>query len=1161
MSSDAITQLTERFQRQATDPGASAWVSANAGTGKTYVLVRRVLRLLLSGSEPARILCLTFTKAAAAEMKNRLFQKLSDWATADGTRLTADLFELLGRSPSQTEQDLARTLFAASLESPGGLKVQTIHAFCERLLQRFPLEAGLSPGFSVLDQEQTDALLQASIEAVLTEATGRPGPAQEALQTVIAHANEGQFDGLLTEAVKQRDSIREVLRRATAGDDPFAEIEARLRNHLGVPPGASADSLSAECSGLIPASDAGAIHEALLTGSAMDLKAADLLSAVLIARSQRERISALETYLLTKEGMPRAKPMTKAVATAHPELDSRIRRAAEDALRLRHQRQGLAVASASAALLRLADTAIGHYADGKSRVAALDYDDLISKTAGLLSSSGDTQWVLYKLDGGLDHILVDEAQDTGPLPWRIVTALADEFFANTGAGTTLRTVFAVGDEKQSIYGFQGAAPEMFERTGRDFEALAKAASTPFARVPLTLSFRTVAPILSAVDAVFATPEAAAGLTASGEDVRHAVHRLGHAGTVEIWPTELQHEVVAEEPWSPIAGTSGSAPANRLAARIADTIAGWIARGERLASEDRPITAGDVLILLRKRQPFAPAMIRALKARGLPVAGADRIRVTEQIAVEDLVAAGRFLLLPEDDLALASVLKSPLFGLDDDDLFHIGYARKGSLWGALQRKAADEPRLAEVADTLKRWRSEADFLPPFEFYKRLLDKDGRRARLLMRLGPEAGDAIDEFLNLAIRFDTDEPPSLQGFLDWLGRASPEIKRDMDQGRNEVRVMTVHGAKGLEAPIVFLPDTCSVRGMKGTSLLPLAEGEPPVWLIKGASQLEAVEAAKTARASKDRHERNRLLYVAMTRARDRLYVAGFESTRGREAGCWYDLILNALQPVCDAHPQADGRPVLRLQSTQTAQPQPSQGGTEAAGVPVPYPEWAQRFAPRAETRTVPLAPSRLAPLDTEEGSGVAPPAEPVASPRGLASGNRFLRGTLTHALLQHLPGLAPKDRKAAAERFLKVRAADLPLKVRASIAAEVLAVLDHPHFAPVFGPGSAAEVPLVAEIPLPEGPPVRIAGQIDRLFAGGGMVTIIDYKTNRPPPLDLASVPQTYLLQLAAYRLAIRQIYTTGIVRAALLWTDGARLMEVPADLLDHHERAILSGRPWS
>lgn len=1161
MSSDTVTQLTERFQRQATDPGASAWVSANAGTGKTYVLVRRVLRLLLSGSEPARILCLTFTKAAAAEMKNRLFQKMSEWATADSSRLTVDLVELLGRSPSQTEQDLARTLFAASLESPGGLKVQTIHAFCERLLQRFPLEAGLSPGFSVLDQEQTDALLRASIEAVLTEATSRAGPAQEALQTVIAHANEGQFDGLLIEAVKQRDSIREVLRRATTGDDPFAEIEARLRKHLGVPLGESADSLDTKCVGLISTTDAGAIHEALLTGSAMDVKAADLLSAVLIARSQRERIVALETYLLTKDGTPRAKPMTKAVATAHPELDSLIRRAADEALGLRHQRQGLAVASATAALLRLADAAIGHYADGKSRAAALDYDDLISKTANLLSSSGDTQWVLYKLDGGLDHILVDEAQDTGPLPWRIVTALADEFFANAGAGATLRTVFAVGDEKQSIYGFQGAAPEMFERTGRDFEALAKAAGTPYARVPLTLSFRTVAPVLSAVDAVFATAEAAAGLTASGEAVRHAVHRLGHAGTVEIWPTELPQEVVAEEPWSPIAGTGGSAPANRLAARIADTIAGWISRGERLASEDRPIRAGDVLILLRKRQPFAPAMIRALKARGLPVAGADRIRVTEQIAVEDLVALGRFLLLPEDDLALASALKSPLFGLDDDDLFHIGYARKGSLWGTLQRKAAGEPRLAEVAGTLKRWRSEADFLPPFEFFKRLLDKDGRRARLLTRLGPEAGDAIDEFLNLAIRFDTDEPPSLQGFLDWLGRASPEIKRDMDQGRNEIRIMTVHGAKGLEAPIVFLPDTCSVRGMRGAPLLPLAEGEPPVWLIKGATQLDAVNGAKTARADKDRHERNRLLYVAMTRARDQLYIGGFEGTRGREPGCWYDLILNALQPMCEVYPQADGPPLLRLQSPQTVPPKPVQSGPETAGALLPYPDWALRHAPRAEARTVPLAPSRLAPLDTEEGSGVAPPTEAVASPRGLATGNRFLRGTLTHALLQHLPSLAAKNRKAAAERFLKMRAPDLPAKVRTSIVGEVLAILDHPEFAPVFGPGSVAEVPVVAEIPLPDGQPVRIAGQIDRLFAQDGFVTIIDFKTNRPPPLDLASVPQTYLLQLAAYRLAIRRIYRTEIVRAALLWTDGARLMEVPADLLDDHEKALLSGRPWS
>ena len=1150
-------------QSVATDPSVSAWVSANAGSGKTYVLVRRVLRLLLAGAAPDRVLCLTFTKAAAAEMSNRLFRQLAGWATAGDADLRNELVELLGYAPAAAQVTAARTLFAAAIEAPGGLKVQTIHAFCERVLQRFPLEAGLTPGFTILDSEQQAALVRTSIDQVLEDANAAGGALKEALQTVVALAGEARFDTLLTEALHSREVIGDLIAKAVASGDAFTQIEARLKHQLGAPADATAASLALALQSLLPKTKAEAVHAALMGGTISDQKSADKLSEYLIAAGAQDQQSALTAFLLTMDGEPRKKPMTKVVAAEHPVLHELLKRTSEAAAALLRQQLALKIATASAALLRLADAALGTYTAGKSRAAALDYDDLITKTAGLLSSAVDTRWVLFKLDGGLDHILVDEAQDTSPPQWRIITALAEEFFADTGAGTRLRTMFAVGDEKQSIYGFQGARPEMFQRIARAFEEQAGAALARFEWVPLTRSFRTVVPVLKAVDTVFASPEASAGLNASGEAIRHEAHRIGHAGLVEIWPAEIAEDASPSEPWAPLPGTGAgirSAP-ERLAARIAKTISDWIASGEHLRSEGRPVTPGDVLILLRKRQPFAPVMIRALKARGLPVAGADRIRVTEQIAVQDLVSVGSFVLLPEDDLALAEVLVSPLIGLVDDDLFAIGYGRKGSLWGALIAQAGADPRYAEAVESLKRWRSEADFLPPFEFYKRLLDKEGRRARLLTRLGPEAGDAIDEFLNLAIRFDASEPPSLQGFLDWLGRANPEIKRDMDQGRNEVRVMTVHGAKGLEAPIVFLPDTCSVRGAGSPALLALADGEPLVWMMKDAAKLAAPAAAKDAYAEAGRRERNRLLYVAMTRARDRLYVGGFEGGRPRDKGCWYDLIANALGPICTEHSDADGQIIKRIEASQNVPPERGAAAETAGSSAVAYPDWALRNAPRAEARTVPLAPSRLAPLETEEGSGVAAPAEAVSSPRTLGTGNRFLRGTLTHALLQHLPEFAPKRRRAAAKAYLATRGRELPAKVRDTIADEVAAILEHPDFAAVFGTSSAAEVAIVAEISLTAGSPVRITGQIDRLLATAAGVRIIDYKTNRPPPANLVGVPEAYLLQLAAYCLAVKKIYATETVDAALLWTDGARLMAIPSTILDVHEKAILSGKPWA
>ena len=1153
--------LVAAQQRKATDPTASAWVSANAGTGKTYVLVRRVLRLLLAGSAPDRILCLTFTKAAAAEMANRLFRQLAAWATADDAQLTNELDDLLGRASTPAEAARTRTLFASAIETPGGLKVQTIHSFCERLLQRFPLEAGLAPGFTVLDEQQQAALLHASTAAVLGEATAIDGPLRHALHTVVGHAHEMTFDALLKTAINERDVIRELILNAGDASNPFADIEARLRRLLNVPAVTSHDTLTESISGLLDDDELGPIIDALRTGSAADISAAKKLSDAVTATRPAERNAALTSALLTDKREPRKRLATKAVGENHPGLVEQLTRAAEDAAALAEQRHSLALALATTALLRIADRAIDQYTLRKAESAGLDYADLIAKTAGLLSSSADTQWVLFKLDGGLDHILVDEAQDTSPLQWRIVTALAEEFFVSTGSGDRLRTVFAVGDEKQSIYGFQGAAPEQFDKIGRKFETEAKQANTTYFRVALNTSFRSVAPILEAVDRVFERPEAAAGLTASGEAVRHIAHRMGHGGRVEIWPTESAEEVAPEEPWLPLAPADTTAPEARLAARIADTVAGWIASGERLASENRPITPGDVLILLRKRQPFAPVIIRALKARGLPVAGADRIKVTQQIGVEDLTRLGQFLLLPEDDLALASVLKSPLIGLDDDDLFKIGHGRRGTLWSSLQKNAADDARFSEAVEALKRWRSEADFFPPFEFYSRLLDKDGRRARLLMRLGPEAGDAIDEFLNLAIRFDMDEPPSLQGFLDWLSRAEPEIKRDMDQGRNEVRVMTVHGAKGLESPIVFLPDTCSVRGAVELGLLTLEDGEPPVWPLKGSAGIEAVDKARAAKAEADRHERNRLLYVAMTRARDWLYVGGFQAGRTRPPGCWYDLIANALEPICTTVPDADGRNSLRYETQQTATQYDTMQTEAVLETAAPYPEWALQHAPKSQARMVPLTPSRIAPLETEEGSGMPAPAHPTPGPRLLGTGNRFLRGSLTHALLQHLPSVPPRSRAAAAKRYLAVRAAELPEKLRAGIVDEVIEILDDSSFGAVFGPGSEAEVPIAAEIALASGPPLRIAGQIDRLLVSAHGITIVDFKTNRPPPTDIAGIPEAYLLQLAAYRLALARIHPGKPIEAALLWTYQARLMPVPAEILKPHENAILTGKPWA
>lgn len=1164
---DQLRSETTQNQGLASDPAASAWVGANAGTGKTHVLTERVLRLLLAGTRPERILALTYTKAAAAEMSKRVFDHLARWVTLSDEALAAVLARLM-RAPS-TPQMLtrARTLFAQAIETPGGLKVQTIHAFCERLLQRFPLEAGVPPGFTILDDAAAAELRRAASDDVLSHAaSGEDAAMKDALHAVIAYAAEEGFDALLASALRKRDWLEITVRRG--------DVDAEYRRLLDVTEGATLAGVLSWIGSALSQDAARAAVEALSGGSANDLKLADRLRKGFLGPVPD--IDAIETAFLTDKGEPRKSLVTKPTQKRNPGVLDNLVRAQERVADLLETRAALHALDATLALARIGGAVMQRYTELKARRAALDFDDLVAGALRLVGSgrdrgtSSDTEWVLYKLDGGLDHILLDEAQDTSPEQWRLVTALVTEFYATIAEGQPSRTMFAVGDEKQSIYGFQGAAPEMFAAMGGELAALAQQADHAWRRVPLDVSFRTCEPVLDAVDAVFASPERTPGL--GGAIVRHRAVRIGQAGLVEVWPVEAPEPGEDTDPWSPLEERANLPPVRRLARRIALVIADWLERGDMLPSQGRPIRPGDILILVNRRRPFAPLMVAELKQRGIAVAGADRLMLADQIAVQDLVALCEVIALPENDLALASVLKSPLFGLDDHALITLAAERRGSLWSSLMEAGRADPRFAEAADTLRGWRGQADYVPPYELLSRILDgDDGRfRRRMLSRLGVEAADAIDELVGLALAFDAAEPPSLQGFLTWLSAAPREIKRDMEQGRDEVRVMTVHGAKGLEAPIVILPDTCSPPGIvRGSGLLALpgsgpAGGAPlQIWAVKGSSRAPAVQAARQSAADADRAERNRLLYVAMTRPRDRLYVAGWRGDRKLPDDCWYRLVEDGLAHRLTEVAAGDGSMVRRIASEQTAPTESKTGTQDAATVAVAPPDWARQRVPTPPRLVIPIAPSRLAPPEIDElGDPVAARARADGAPRQpeprpLGVGRPALRrGILTHALLQHLPGVDEARRRAVGAAFLSARAPDLPAALGQEILEETLAVLGHPGLDAVFGRGSRAEVPVVAELARPDGrgPPIRISGQIDRLAVRDDRVMFVDYKTNRPPPREVADVPEAYLLQLAAYRVALQGVYGRRPIEAALLWTDGAIFMPMPAAVLDAAEARL-------
>jgi len=1122
------------IQQLASDGRASVWVAASAGTGKTKVLTDRLLNLLLADTPPGKLLCLTFTKAAAAEMANRLNAKLSSWVTEGDMKLRAEIAGLVGldeRDMPQAMLDRARRLFARVLDTPGGMRILTIHAFCQSVLRRFPLEAGLPPQFEVMDDRSATEMLEEARQGVLMAARAAADDLGQALAEVTRHAGEQSFGELMQALTTERGRLTQMIDKA-GGLTPYL---AHLHRRLGVRADENEDSV------VVNACDEAAFDgvglrqaiEALLGGSKTDIGRGEVLAAWL--GSPETRVVGFDDYLpafLTAEGEARKVLATKAVLAADPRIGDILAAEQTRLLALQARRAAIVVARANAGLARLASAFLDAYEGEKRRRGLLDYDDLILSTRALLDQPGIAPWVLFKLDGGIDHILIDEAQDTNPDQWRVVEALASEFFVGDGAAPPNRTIFAVGDAKQSIFSFQRADPHEFLRMRQHFKDRVTNADRPWRTVPLSVSFRSSAAVLQAVDAVFALDEARNGVALDGAPIEHSAHRAGHAGRVELWPALEPDAAADEEPWTPALDQRPiEAPRGKLARRIAATIRHWIDAKEPLPARGRPVRAGDVLILVRRRGGFVAELVRELKQLGVPVAGADRMVLTAQLAVMDLMALGRVLLLPEDDLTLACVLKSPLIGLDEDALYRLAHGRTGSLWQALA--TAIEPDMVVAYDTLGKLMNRADFVPPYRLYAEFLGAGGARKRLIGRLGPEAADAIDEFLAQSLAHERAHVPSLEGFLHWLERGEQDIKRDLDQGgRDEVRIMTVHGSKGLQAPIVFLPDTVQAPVQMPQLLWP-ERSDLMLWRpAKGAGEPLCEAARGLAKAKRD-EEYRRLLYVALTRAEDRLYVAGWRGKRD-QAGSWYDLIDAGLrtigrQEMLAAPPNHEPFLIPSLVH-DTAQSVPPKLDTKPVAEGM-----SDEALPDFALRPRPDEPSPPRPLVASRPSQPEPAA---TSPLGIDSDTtRFQRGLLIHRLMQSLPDLQPAAREPAARRFLAQKLHKLEPEEQDAIARETMAVLEHPEFAPLFAPGSRAEVPVVGLI---DGRALN--GRIDRLVVTDTAVLIVDYKTNRPPPTDAAAVSPAYVEQLAAYRAALERIYPGRRVRTLLLWTDGPRLMEL-------------------
>jgi ATP-dependent helicase/nuclease subunit A len=1154
-----IPDAVRATQARASDPAASAFVSANAGSGKTHVLVQRVIRLLLNGVPPEKILCITFTKAAAANMAERVFSTLGHWVTLNDEALDAAIRDAGVANPGTKLRLRARELFACALETPGGLKVQTIHALCTRLLQQFPFEANVPARFAVLDERDQNEMMERGNLAVLLEASRDPDSATgRALTIAMASAADVTFKDVVREACLSRDNFLAWTDGAGSADAAMIQLSTAL----GVDPQARIDDIEREIldGPNLPRSRWEEVAGILDTGSKSDQgQAAQLRDAL-----QFTDAAQVDEYLnvfLTEDRTPRKTVITRKFSDANPAIARLFDQESGRIGPLIERRRAVTVRDRTQALLAIATAAAANYRREKQERGLLDYDDLIDKTLAMLDrvSSG---WVHYKLDRGVDHVLIDEAQDTSPRQWDIVAHIISEFTSGEGArdGIT-RTIFAVGDEKQSIFSFQGAAPHEFDTRRRGLERRFLDAGLKFDPVSFTYSFRSGPAILQSVDFVFRDETIYRSIhsAANGYPIHNSLDDAGPS-LIDLWELQLPDKKDDIEGWrAPFDGVSATSPEVKLAKRIQAEIKSLIERGTMTgrSGDRRPLRYGDMLVLVRRRGNAFDAVIQALKHANIPVAGADRLKLTEHVAIIDLMNLADALLLPQDDLALAVALKSPLFGLTDDDLFKLAWQRKGSLRQALDHHAASEGKFDAVLHRLEACESRVRLETPFAFYAWLLGGDGGRARIQRRLGHEANDALDEFLELALGYERKAPASLQGFMAWLRAADTEVKRDMEISRDEVRVMTVHGAKGLEAPVVFLVDTTtSPSDVQRLKLIHLPGAGPHlpevvVWAGRKADDPVDVAAARVAMLGETEDEYRRLLYVAMTRAADRLIVGGClpGNMNTVRKFSWYDLIVKGLE-----------NSGLELQEIDTP------AGTVKRYSRLEDVAVAEGAAPVPETIAPPELPTWLrTPAPTEL------PADPLLRPSDAAEDElprtrtaesaqartrALKRGTLVHRLLQSLPDLAADRRRDAAIRYLARNAEDWTEGDRLTLAEKVLGLIDDSRFASVFAAGSRAEVSIVGRLELPGQPPALVSGQIDRLVVTPSEVLIVDFKTNHAPPGNAAGAPAAYLRQLALYRAMLSRLYPRRPVRAALLWTETPELMEISPPALDAQLASIIS-----
>ncbi|MDR2098848.1 MAG: double-strand break repair helicase AddA [Rickettsiales bacterium] len=1125
-------------QKTAARPDYSIWVSASAGTGKTTVLVARLLRLFLSGVEPHKILCLTYTNAGAVEMQDRIFARAKSWATIGDEALKAELLNLFSDEDRPDAAGLAklvppaRKLFSKLVDSPVPLKIYTIHAFCQSVLKRFPLEAGISPHFEVADTHAVDLLLKEAYKRLIAKIRGEKTAADAELlasfDTLTGGMGAAEFDSLIRAIVGGREKFAGLIEEYHTVDAVAAALGKKIFADAPVVDDFVRDG-NLYMRGVvskIPADVMAEFLDALAGAKGVAMRANfNALSSFLALPSEDERLAAFENYInvfLAKSGGVRKAFVSAEIRKSRPELAARLDEEAERIRAAVEFVRSSRIYNMSLAVVRIAASLVGIYGELKARDGVMDFSDLIETVERLFRRPNVSEWILYKMDGGISHVLIDEAQDTSPRQWSIIEVLTEQFFTTARGEREMKSVFSVGDRKQSIFSFQGADVGLFEKYKSLFRDRVERGGFIFRELALSRSFRSAKNILALVDSVIANGRKTSGILLPSEEVEHIPHRMDSEGYVELLPLVKSYAAPEDAFFKP--------PVEVVEVRnpkidLSDIVAKKI---RRILSDDflsdgmggaRRVEPRDIMILVEKRSS-AEYLAGKMAEQNIPLSGEDKLYLSENIAVEDLMSLLKFVVSPGDDLSLCEALKSPLYGLSDDDLFELCHDRGSAT--VFERILADG-RYAAVGRSLRKLVELGRVKTPFVFFNHVLNVDGGRGKFISRLGLQIDDVLDEFVRKTLDYDRARMgKSLLDFLKWFASSPIEVKRDMESANNVVRIQTVHSAKGLEAPIVFLFDT-NLNDADLKDRILWSDGLP----LYRDSEFQSVNGNFARIYEEEKRagleEFYRLLYVAMTRARDRLYVCGWEDARGEHGKSWYSCIKDAMESagarkvrdeiLCAKGAEYIDGEVLLIGVKETASAGVVPEST-AAEAPIDIPEFFLR--PVANPgNVIRRNAGALSPLDDSRKSA------PLAS------------GTLLHMLLDRLAPLRKGGYRNAARDYLE----KTQIVGTEKIIAAIEGVFENPAFDFMFDNRALSEVEL--EVGGADGYKNL---RIDRLVFKGDEIWIVDYKSDARSPRDASGIPEKYKLQLAAYRDAVSQIYPDKKIRSAILWLETSELMEV-------------------